>query len=182
MTKNNEQNNLMELYPCQLKFLKLSCYGCCRNGVSSRSLIEEDIIFNNVDFEEIYSKYESNDTLIKFRDRYKITEVRASGVCRNLVKFEDGCLACPLHPKINAVVSSNEIIAPSSDLREGFCKTTFECSTVKFWNYMNLVEREAFVEFLKSKNLNNFEFSMRNISGELIKEFSRRRNEFIEFE
>ncbi len=43
MIINNEQMNSMEVYPCQLKDLYLSCYGCCRNGVISSSNIKDDL-------------------------------------------------------------------------------------------------------------------------------------------
>ena len=45
---------------------------------------------------------------------------------------------------------------------------------------MNLIQREEFLKFLKSKEFDNYEYSMKNISGELIKEFFRRINEFVD--
>ena len=183
MIENSEQQNLMKVYPCQLKDLKLSCYGCCRNGVSTSNSINKDVLKNNFDFKKIYiNSNKSEENLKTFRDRYNIKETLSSGVCRNLVDFEDNCKACPLHPLINSVVNKSETIAPKEDLRVGFCDTNFECDTVKFWNNMNLVERNEFVKFLKNKDFDNHTYSMTNINGELIQEFFRRRNEFVEFD
>jgi hypothetical protein len=182
MTINNEQMNLMEVYPCQLKGLNLSCYGCCRNGVSSSSNIKEDLKDNNNDFKKYYlNKEKSDENLKNFRDRYTITETLSSGVCRNLVDFGSGCAACPLHPFINSIVDKSETIAPNSDLRVGFCDTKFECDTIKFWSTMNLSQRKEFIRFLESKKINNHTYSMTNISGELIQEFFRRQNEFVDY-
>jgi hypothetical protein len=182
MTKNNEQQNLMEVYPCQLKNLNLSCYGCCRNGVSSKSQIKLDLKENNIDFKKYFlDKKMSVDNLKKFRNRYSIKETLSSGVCRNLVDFERGCVACPLHPFVNSIVDKSKTIAPKEDLRVGFCDTKFECDTLKFWSTMNLVQRKQFIRFLESKKLNNHEYSMSNIDGNLIQEYFRREFEFEEF-
>lgn len=185
MTENNNQisdETIMNSYPCQLKDLKLSCYGCCRNGVSSSSQINNDLKENNKDFKKYFlDKEKSDDNLKSFRDRYTIKETLSSGVCRNLVDFDKGCIACPLHPFVNSVVSKSKTTAPKQDLREGFCDTKFECETVKFWCNMDLNERKSFIRFLESKKYNNHNYSMSNISGELIQEFFRRRFEFEEF-
>jgi hypothetical protein len=183
MIKKFEQQNLMEVYPCQLKDLKLSCYGCCRNGVSSSNSIEEDVLVNNSDFKKIYlDSNKSDENLKKFRDRYSIKETLSSGVCRNLVDFGGGCKACPLHPFVNSIVDKSKTVAPKEDLRVGFCDTKFECGTVKSWSSMNLVQRKQFIKFLKVKNYNNHSYSMSNINGELIQEYFRREFEFVEYE
>jgi len=175
--------NLMNSYPCQLKDLSLSCYGCCRNGLSSSSQINSDLEKNNYDFKKYYlDKEKSDENLKSFRDRYGIKDTLSSGVCRNLVDFKDSCVACPLHPFVNLVVSSKKTIAPKQDLRVGFCDTEFECETVKFWCNMELNERKAFIRFLQSKEFDNHNYSMLNISGELIQEFFRRRFEFEDLE
>ncbi len=182
VTKDNEQINLMEVYPCQLKDLSLSCYGCCRNGISSSSQIKSDLLVNNSDFKKyVLEKQMSSTNLVKFRDRYSIKDTLSSGVCRNLVDFDDGCFACPLHPFVNSIVDKSKTIAPKEDLRVGFCDTKFECDTVKVWSTMDLIQRKQFINFLKSKKLGNHEYSMSNIDGNLIQEYFRREFEFEEF-
>lgn len=171
MTKNCKQK-IMEIYPCQLKFLKLSCYGCCGDDWTNKSDVENDVWLNSKDFKEIYSDNNSSEEdLIFFKDRFARDEVSKSGVCMNLVDFGDRCLACPLHPKVNLVVSSEKTVAPISDLRIGHCDVNYECSTVKFWNLMKIEQRKEFIEFLKSKDFDNYEYSMKNVSGALINEF-----------
>ena len=186
MTKINNQisdNTIMNSYPCQLKDLGLSCYGCCRNGVSSSFSVEKDILENNSDFKKIYLDSDMSEENLKiFRDRYNIKETLSSGICRNLVDFEGGCKACPLHPFVNSIVSKSKTIAPSSDLRVGFCDTKFECDTVKSWSTMNLIQRKQFIRFLESKNIKNHEYSMSNIDGNLIQEYFRREFEFVEYD
>ena len=50
MTKQSNQNqkssstiDLMESYPCQLRHLNLSCYGCCGVKFSNQEDVESDI-------------------------------------------------------------------------------------------------------------------------------------------
>jgi hypothetical protein len=71
-------------------------------------------------------------------------------------------------------------VAPNSDLRIGYCDTKYECQTLKFWGYMQIEQREEFVKYVKSKNFSNHEYSMKNESGELINEFYKNRNEFVD--
>jgi hypothetical protein len=180
--ENVDELNLMESYPCQLKDLNLSCYGCCGVDFGDECDVEGDLFLNTSDFNKIKSDNENlnnEEKLKKFRDRYDDSQVGASGVCMNLVDFGGGCEACPLHPFINKIVSKEQTVAPSSDLRVGYCDTKYECETVKFWNYMKIDQRKEFFEFVKSKNFSNYEYSMKNESGELIKEFLSR-NEIID--
>ena len=185
MTKKSNQISddiILNSYPCQLKDLNLSCYGCCRNGISSSNQIKTDLLQNNIDFKKYFLDREmSSDNLVKFRNRYSIKETLNSGVCRNLVDFGSGCVACPLHPFVNSIVSKVKTIAPKEDLRVGFCDTKFECDTLKVWSTMNLSKRKQFIRFLESKKLNNHSYSMSNIDGNLIQEYFRREFEFEEF-
>ena len=172
--------NLMESYPCQLKEIGLSCYGCCGVDFGSKDDVNTDLELNTIDFNKAKKDSLDNESnLKKFRDRYTDDQVGESGVCMNLVDFGSGCAACPLHPSINKLVSKKQTVGPSSDLRVGYCDTKYECDTLKFWSYMKLAQREEFVEFVKSKNFDKHEYSMKNESGELIKEFLSR-NEIVD--
>jgi hypothetical protein len=178
--KNNCEINLMESYPCQLREIGLSCYGCCGVDFGTKEEVDSDLFLNTNDYKKINSEELTNDEkLKKFRDRFSDTEIGESGVCMNLVNFGSGCAACPLHPAINKIVDKNETVAPNSDLRVGYCDTKYECETLKFWNYMRLDQREEFVLFVKNKKISNHEYSIKNESGELIKEFLVR-NEFVD--
>ncbi|NQZ84884.1 MAG: hypothetical protein HRU03_04125 [Nanoarchaeales archaeon] len=182
MTKQSNQNqkssstiDLMESYPCQLRHLNLSCYGCCGVKFSNQEDVESDIWLNTQDLNKIrkneIDKLSNDEKLQKFRDRFANDEVSPSGVCLNLTEFGNGCTACPLHPLVNEIVDKKETVAPNSDLRVGYCDTKYECDTLKSWELMQLSQREKFVEFVKSKNYSNYDYSMKNDSGELIKEF-----------
>lgn len=173
-----EKINVDEIVPCQVRALGLSCYGCCGHDWQSQKEIENDIAHNTSDFNQIYEELEGD--LEFFRDRYEKYEMSNSGLCFNMVEFSNKCLACPLHPRVNEIVSVDEVIAPNKDLRVGQCDVDYECETVRYWNLFGKEQKEEFVEFLKSKNMNNYDFSMQNASGELIKEFLTNRNKIIE--
>jgi hypothetical protein len=177
----NDKMNLMESYPCQLREIGLSCYGCCGVDFGSSDEVESDLFLNTNDYKKNkYTDLTNDEKLKKFRDRFSDAEVGESGVCMNLVDFGSGCAACPLHPSINKIVDKNKTEAPSSDLRVGYCDTKYECQTLKFWGYMQIEQREEFFKYVKSKNFTNHEYSMKNESGELIKEFYKNRNEFVD--
>ncbi len=163
----NEKVNLMESYPCQLRHVGLSCYGCCGVDFTEKEDVETDLELNNIDFNKAMSEKDlsNEEKLKKFRDRYTDDQVGSSGVCMNLLDFGSDCEACPLHPFINKIVDKSKTVAPNSDLRVGYCDTKYECETLKFWSFMPLSQREEFVEFVKAKNFSNFEYSMKNESG-----------------
>jgi hypothetical protein len=176
----NDEMNLMESYPCQLKQIGLSCYGCCGVDFGDKEDVDTDLELNTIDFNKSKNSSSDNiDNLKKFRDRYTDDQIGESGVCMNLVDFGSGCAACPLHPFVNKIVDKSKTVAPKEDLRVGYCDTKYECDTLKFWEYMKLEQRSEFVEFVKSKQFNNHEYSMKNESGELIKEFLSK-NKFVD--
>ena len=180
LTIKMEKENLMESYPCQLKQIGLSCYGCCGVDFGNKDEVEIDLELNTLDYNKAKSESDNNiDNLKKFRDRFSDAEVGSSGVCMNLVDFGSGCAACPLHPFVNKIVTKSKTVAPNEDLRVGYCDTNYKCDTLKFWNYMKLEQRKEFVEFVKLKKYDKHEYSMKNESGELIKDFMNR-NKFVD--
>lgn len=159
-------------FPCQLKSIGLSCFGCCGDDWTCEKDVLNDVWLNSRDFCEIYTENEKSISDLEFfRDRFEKDEVSKSGVCMNLVDFGNGCFACPLHPLVNLVVSKDKVVAPKSDLRCGHCDVDFECESVRYWKLMSDEQKNEFVEFVAGLKLSNYAFSMRNVSGELIRDF-----------
>lgn len=169
--------------PCQIPELNLSCYGCCGNDFTNKNQAQKDIIQNTIELEESLS-YKESDTqeaqdkaLIEFRDRYAGTTLGPSGVCLNLVQFESGCLACPLHKSINALVPESEVRGPSSDLRQEPCDVNYECITFKKYVKLSNSQKEDYIKFLEKRveKENHFSYSMKNHDGVFIEEFLRKK-------
>lgn len=170
------------IFPCQIPELNLSCYGCCGNDFTNKIQAQKDIIQNTIELEESLSYKESNSqedqdkALVEFRDRYAGTTLGPSGVCLNLVQFNDGCLACPLHKSINALVPESEVKAPSEDLRQEPCDVNYECITFKKYVKLSNSQKEDYIKFLEKRveKENHFSYSMKNHDGVFIEEFLRK--------
>ncbi|MDP3990430.1 MAG: hypothetical protein Q8Q01_04465 [archaeon] len=134
---------------CQLNG---GCMGCCGHDFISKEKIKEAIVLNTKE----YSQITSLDT---FRDRAYPSDLR-SGVCRNLIE-EKGCFFCPLHPARNS----------GKDLREGHCNVNYLCKTAKEFADWNEETKNKFMEFIRSKGLDNISYSIIMDNGELLKEF-----------
>lgn len=171
--------------PCQIPELNLSCYGCCGNQFTNSKQAEKDIIQNTIELEQNFSNnkksfsQESHEKSLKdFRDRYAGTTLGPSGVCLNLVQFNNGCLACPLHNLINELVPKNEFQGPSKDLRVEPCDVKYECRSFKLWKIMSKQQKEEYLIFLEKRieKEDHFSYSMKNHDGIFIEEFLKKRN------
>ncbi len=164
--------------PCQIPELNLSCYGCCGNEFKGRNKVKRDIEQNSFEFEELMQRGHS---LEYFRDRFDGDMLSPSGTCLNLVKFSNGCIACPLHPLINELVSRDEVIAPKEDIREFPCDVNYECKTFKIWEVMGDEQKLEYLKWLKIKKeeLNHYSYSMGNHDGKFIEEFLKKRNQIL---
>lgn len=160
-------------YPCQIEELKLSCYGCCGPEVESgtRKYIDLDLSINTEEFNNIIKGEPTEKKLKQFRDRFENWEFGKSGLCMNLVRFDENCFACPLHNKINEIVPKEIYEGPKEDLREKHCDVNYECETFIYYNLMSKEQKELFVKWVKDKKYDYYTYSKENITGKLIKEF-----------
>jgi len=171
---NNNNIDINKLFPCQIPHLKLSCYGCCGRNFKSKEEVENDLKLNTSDFNKI--KTPSTLRLLQFRDRLSDNPdiVTPSGLCSNLVDFKDNCIACPLHYKINEVVSKEKFLAiHKKDLRINHCDVNYKCETFIFWELFNEQQKKDLINWLSTKDYDKdlYQYSMDNIDGKLIKKF-----------
>jgi len=163
------------MFPCQLPHIKLSCYGCCGRDWKSKKEILEDLKKNTKDFKAIRQK-SSSLSLLMFRDRlsYNPDDLTPSGLCSNVVDFGKGCVACPLHPKINDLVPKDDFLAiHKKDLRINHCDENYECTTFLAWKNMSLEERKKFVDWIEKQNYDHHDYSVDNVFGEILRKFEK---------
>jgi hypothetical protein len=171
---SNEKINVDEIVPCQLPFFKLSCYGCCGRNFKSKKEVEKDIEENTKEFNKISQK--SLFRMLLFRDRFSKNpyDLKKSGVCSNLVNFSN-CVACPLHPLINKIVSKEEYKYPNTkkDLRFGHCDVNYECETFMYWKTLSKKEKMIFIEWIGKNYDDNYIYSIENVEGILLQRYLR---------
>ena len=143
---------------CQLNG---GCMGCCGNNYISAKFVARAIKDNTREFRAVNSFSESD--LLKFRDRASATSLR-HGVCRNLID-RDGKLLCPLHPVLNK----------GKDLRIGHCDVEYFCQTALKFAHWDTRKQEDFVTFIQKKKLDNINYSLKMVEGELLREFEKDR-------
>ena len=161
-----------KIFPCQIRELNLSCYGCCGREFGSKKEVEKDIDINTYEF-SLLEEYDEKE-LLEFRDRLDNDRwaLTPSGICANLIDFDDGCYACPLHNKIQELVPKSKFVAPEKDLRIGHCDENYECETFILWKQISDSQKEEYVKWLSKKvPINHYDYSTKNIDGILIKEF-----------
>ncbi len=158
---------------CQPTHLKISCFGCCGRNFKSKELVLKDIDLNTADFKQI--KIPSTLRLLQFRDRLSedMWAVMPSGVCSNVVKFGEQTYACPLHKNINKLIPKKQFLAlHKKDLRQGHCDVNFECDTVHIFKLLSEKQKQEYLEWLKTQNLNDaYEYSTANVKAKLIYKF-----------
>lgn len=169
-------SKLKTKFPCQILDGNkiLSCYGCCGRDWRSKEEILSDLAQNSQDFEKI--KHKTQLRLLQFRDRLSENpdELTPSGLCSNLVKFNSGCIACPLHPKINEIVDKKEYRAPhKKDLRINHCDIHYQCPTFDWWLEASDEEKENFVSWVLKQNYEAYEYSEENVFGKLLEKFQQ---------
>jgi len=171
-----EKNKKIEIkpsFPCQIRELNLSCYGCCGRDFKDEKAVNKDLEINTYEF-SLLDEYDKKE-LLTFRDRLSDNrwDLTPSGLCANLVDFGNGCVACPLHNLINEILPKKIYVAPNEDLRIGHCDENYECETLILWKQLSENQKEKYVEWLsnKKKDLNTYIYSMKNHEGILIKEF-----------
>lgn len=131
------------------------CMGCCGHNYISKEMIREAIKFNTIEF----SDFKHNDEgLLAFRDRAYKRDLRY-GVCRNLIE-KNGQVLCPLHPAVCG-----------KELRQDHCDIYYLCDTARKFAKWSEEKRVKFLDFVKSKNLDSIEYSMKMDDNSLLKEF-----------
>lgn len=166
-----------DLNICQVPHLKLSCYGCCGRNFKSKEELERDIKLNTIDFFSI--KIPSTLRLLQFRDRLSDNpdDLMPSGICSNLVDFGNGIIACPLHKDIQKIVPKNKVLfIHKKDLRINHCDVNHECETYIFFNYFSQNQKEEYINWLSKQKLNNYEYSVQNNKGIIIRKFMQEKN------
>lgn len=164
--------DINKTFPCQLPHIKLSCFGCCGRNFKSKKEVLNDIKKNTKEFNLIKEK--SILRLLQFRDRLSENpdELQKSGICSNLIEFENKCTACPLHPKINKIVDKKIFLYPTKkDLRINHCDINYECETYIFWKTMTNEQKIKYIKWVEKQNYDNYTYSTENIEGVLIKKF-----------
>lgn len=161
-----------KIFPCQIRELNLSCYGCCGRDFKSRAEIERDMKINTQEFKLI--KFPSTLRLLQFRDRYDENPdvVTPSGLCSNVVNFGKGCIACPLHKFAKDIIPQDRFTQiHKKDLRENYCDVNYECETFKIWSKLNKKQKEGYVNWLSKRKFNHYDYSTKNLDGEIINKF-----------
>jgi hypothetical protein len=137
---------------CQ--FGKFSCFGCCGFDFGSKGEIKKTLLKNTELLKKLgIGNFCSRET------RY----VEGSGVCAHLI-FENGKVFCPCHPLQN----------DGEDLREKRCDKYHECETVIEFKKMSEEDQKKFLEFVRKKNLDWYDYSLAMRKDVLLKEFIKK--------
>ncbi len=134
---------------------KISCMGCCGHDFESRKDIEEGIRKNSI-------RLKNSKTKEKFM--YKGKFIRESGICYNVVFFDDETVGCPLHPKQNE----------GKDFREGYCEIEHLCKAAYMFSKWDEKRKKQFIDFILEKRLDWYEFSVRMDNDSFLKEFEEK--------
>lgn len=126
------------------------CFGCCGDGFKSKQEVLKEIRENMIDFR----KYSDKKAFMKRPPYFK-----PSGICGN-IGFINGKLGCLIYPKKG-----------QEDIRKDYCDYNFECKTLKEFRSWNTKKQEAFLKFLKEKNLSFYDYSIGMDNGKLLEEF-----------
>ena len=145
----------------------ISCFGCCGPKLGKKEDLQKDIEENTKQFAEFKKEGKS---LKQFRNRYTNWNFGKGGACRNLIQ-KDGQVFCSIHPKRNPTIGK--------DLREGHCDHAYMCNTFKHYNRWHMKKKEAFVQFLLEKKLDNYDYSVNMDNGKLMKEFEEKNKKLI---
>lgn len=142
----------MNINLCQIDELNLHCMGCCGHDFTSREEVEKAIKSNT----ESYFKAEDKKKWGERSPNY----VRSCGLCYNIILVGDKAF-CPLHPLQNG----------GEELRDEDCDFGYMCKTFKLFKFWNEEKQIKFIDFLKTKKLDWYEYSVGMDSSSLLKEF-----------
>ncbi len=145
--------NYIKSNVCQIG--NLTCFGCCGRNYKTRKEVVDRIIKNTKEYEE---HIEKGKQLSEFINRYN--DVHHSGVCHNVI-LKHNKVFCPAHPELNK----------GNDIRIGYCDIHYLCKAAFCYKQWSDDKKKKFVEFIKNKNLDWFEFSIGMDNDSLLKEF-----------
>jgi hypothetical protein len=139
--------------------------GCCGHHFSDKVTLAKDIEKNTIEYSRVHQeciKCKHHAPKVDWIKQSK--DLRASGVCRNLV-YDVGkdMLGCPLHPEQN----------DGDDLRKEHlhCDTLYVCKTAFMFDLWDGSRQKAFLKFLKKKGLDWHSYSLGMAGDELLDEF-----------
>jgi len=146
---------------CQLGELGLSCIGCCGFEFTDKKEVIEALDKNTAEFEDFFD-------MAEFRDRHPKDILRISGICYNLAWKDKGkgIIFCPLHPDL----PGNK----GKDLREGHCHPEHLCRTAHEFSRWSMEKQDRFIRFLRSKDMDWYEYSISIDDGSLLDEFEKK--------
>ncbi len=142
---------------CQLP--GLSCFGCCGRKFGSKQEMEKALKENK-------AALKKHRNLSSFRDREDENSLHGCGICFNLIR-EGKSIFCPLHPMRNE----------GRDFREGHCDIHYLCRTAKKFNSWPDDKKQRYLDFIRKKNPDWYEYSIKTDNGEFLKEFEGREDE-----
>lgn len=140
-------------------FGRFYCFGCCiiDNAKPSIEDLADAFKRNTLAFKQFKD-------IKSFAERKNSGDVRACGVCNNLI-IKNNKILCPLHPKI-----------AGEELRKRtFCFKDYLCTTAEKFNEWPEEKQKAFLKFIKKKNPDWYTFSMNIENGTWLKEFQRKK-------
>jgi hypothetical protein len=145
--------------PCRLGEAAPCCVGCCLYAFAGKEATLAAIRRNTAAFALLVPGDEA--ALLRFRDR----EAPHDAVCCNVVEEEPGVLGCPLHPARQS----------GRDLRRGHCMADFLCRTAGLYlREWDAPTRDRFAAFVAAQGLDNYDYSRRMVSDELLEAFLER--------
>jgi oligoribonuclease (3'-5' exoribonuclease) len=144
---------------CQLKEMDLSCFGCCGNDYNHKRKLMKDIRKNTWEFNK-------SKSIKSFMTR--TTELKSSGICANAI-FKDGNFFCPGHPILNQGRDYRGLDKDCEKEEYDGCKAYILFQT---WDKQ---KQKQFLDFIKSKKLDSFAYSIRMDNDSLLKEFEKKK-------
>ena len=97
----------------------------------------------------------------------RTTELRNSGICANLI-FKDGKFFCPGHPALHSGKDYREVDKDCErDEHDG-------CKTFILFQKWDKEMQNKFIDFIKSKNLDSYTYSIKMDNDSLLKEFEKK--------
>ncbi|MBW2968850.1 hypothetical protein KY314_01905 [Candidatus Woesearchaeota archaeon] len=135
------------------------CMGCCLapRKYPTKKELTEAIKANTLAFKQ-------SDNVDAFAKRENCGETRKCGVCNNQI-FTGKKVICPLHPGNNK----------GKDLRKRkYCEKDYLCPTQEEYNTWNGETQKKFLQFIKSKKPDWYQYSINIDNSSYLKEFRKK--------